>query len=182
MTTSSPDGLSPAVFLDRDGTIMRDMEYCGDPKDVEVFPGVSETFRQLIHAGFKIVIITNQSGIGRGYFSERDYRAVEREVERQVGPGLIEATYFCPDLPESGSMRRKPETGMVLEAQRDLRIDLARSFFVGDKALDAECGRRAGMRTIMVRTGIEQEPSGAGADWTADDLREAADIILGHGV
>ena len=103
-------------------------------------------------------------------------------MERQVGAGLIEATYFCPDLPESGSMRRKPETGMLREAERDLQIDLPRSFFVGDKAIDAECGRRAGMRTIIVQTGINPNPPDADADWMARDLGEAVDIILEHGV
>ncbi len=102
-------------------------------------------------------------------------------MERQLGPGLIDVTYFCPDLPDSGSMRRKPETGMVLEAQRDHQIDLARSFFVGDKAIDVECGQRAGMRTIIVATGLE-EPVRPAADWSANNLLEAAEIILRHAV
>src|SRR6187455_2124487 len=118
----------PAVFLDRDGTIMRDAEYCGDPRQVEVYPGVTHALQQLKAAGFGIYVITNQSGIGRGYFTEEAYRAVEAEVARQVGPGLIDATYFCPDHPDNRSKRRKPETGMIFEAQRDHGIDLARSF------------------------------------------------------
>ncbi len=169
-------------FLDRDGTIMRDVEYCGDPKQVEVFSDAPEALRRLKEAGFKIVIITNQSGIGRGYFSERDYRAVEREVERQVGTSLIDGTYFCPDLPESGSLRRKPGTGMIFEAQRDHQIDLSRSFFVGDKTIDAECGRRAGIRTIMVRAGIGTDPATTVADWTVSNLLDASTIILRHGL
>lgn len=181
MTTSSPDGLSPAVFFDRDGTIMRDVEYCRAPTEVEVFLDAPAALRRLKEAGFKLVIVTNQSGIARGYFSELDYRAIEQEVERQLGPGLIDVTYFCPDLPDSGSMRRKPETGMVLEAQRDHQIDLGRSFFVGDKAIDAECGQRAGMRTIIVATGLE-EPVRPAADWSANNLLEAAEIILRHAV
>ena len=182
MLWNAPNELSPAVFLDRDGTIMRDVEYCGDPKQVQVFTDAPEALRRLKDAGFKVVIITNQSGIGRGYFGEPDYRAVEREVQRQVGPGLIDATYFCPDLPESGSTRRKPEPGMVLEAQRDHQIDLSRSFFVGDKAIDAECGRRAGTRTIIVRTGIDQHSVEAETDWIANNLLEATEIILRHGL
>ena len=174
--------LTPAVFLDRDGTIMHDVEYCGDLNQVEVFPDAAEALRRLKRSGFKIVIISNQSGIARGYFSEADYRAVEGEVERQLGAGLIDGTYFCPEMPDSGSIRRKPETGMILEAQREHGIDLPRSFFIGDKAIDVECGRRAGTRTILVRTGIEPPSDHVGADWTANNLREAAEIILRHGV
>jgi D-glycero-D-manno-heptose 1,7-bisphosphate phosphatase len=177
MTARLPNESTPAVFLDRDGTIMRDVNYCGDPAQVEIFPGVREALRRLKAAEFKIIIITNQSGIGRGYFTEAEYRAVENEVGRQVGPELIDATYFCPDLPDSGSQRRKPEPEMVFEAQRDHQLDLARSFFIGDKAIDAECGRRAGTRTILVQTGQEPNETAA-ADWVARDLPAAADIIL----
>lgn len=173
---------SPAVFLDRDGTLMRDTEYCGDPKEVEVFVGAAEALRRLKAAGFKMIIVTNQSGIGRGFFSETHYRSVEREVERQLGADLIDATYFCPDIPDSGSTRRKPETGMVFEAERDHQLDLARSFFVGDKVADAECGRRAGLRTVIVTTGIEQHGESSIADWTVENLAAATEIILAHAV
>jgi len=93
------DKLSPAVFLDRDGTLMQDVDYCSDPKDVHLFPGTREALRKLKQAGYKLIIITNQSAIGRGYFNEAAYRMVEREVERQVGQDLIDATYFCPHAP-----------------------------------------------------------------------------------
>ncbi|MEO5720802.1 MAG: HAD family hydrolase [Chthoniobacterales bacterium] len=178
-SNESRDG-RPAVFLDRDGTIMRDADYCGDPRQVEIFPGTSAALQRLRDAGFLIVIITNQSGIGRGYFSEGDYRAVEAEVERQVGSGLIDASYFCPDVPDNGSLRRKPAPGMMLEAQEDHAIDLSRSFMIGDKAIDVECGRHAGVRTILVHTGKPKSPGESDADWEARDLREAADIILRH--
>ena len=170
----SPNERSPAVFLDRDGTIMRDVEYCGDPARVEIFVGAPETLRRLKQAGFKIFVITNQSGIGRGYFSE------EAEVARQMGDGVIDATYFCPDAPNGQSTHRKPAPGMVLDAAREHDLDLARSFFIGDKALDAECGRAAGVQTIVVRTGIEKAGDASGADWDAADLAAAAQIILEH--
>lgn len=182
METAADNSKPRAVFLDRDGTIMTDVEYCGDPQLVHVFETAPEALRRLRDAGYKIIIITNQSGIGRGYFTEAEYRAVEREVERQVGPGVIDGTYFCRDLPDSGSKRRKPEPGMIFEAQRDHQIDLGRSFMIGDKQIDAECGRRAGLRTILVRSGQEQHDGAASADWIADDLAEAAEIILRHGV
>src|SRR6185436_5745504 len=106
--TESPDGTFPAVFLDRDGTLMRDVDYCGDPTLVEVFPGASDALRTLKRSGYKLIIITNQSGIGRGYFDELQYRAVETEFLRQLGSGLIDGSYYCPNLPSDNSLRRKP--------------------------------------------------------------------------
>ncbi len=182
MTTrpSEPEQAHPAVFLDRDGTLMRDADYCGDPAQVEVYAGTSAALQRLKEAGFRLVIITNQSGIGRGYFGETEYRAVAAEVERQLGAGLIDATYFCPDLPDNGSVRRKPAPGMILEAQREHAIDLNRSFMIGDKPIDVECGRNAGVRTILVHTGKAKTAGAGGADWEARDLTEAAGIILRH--
>ena len=177
MTGSSSEAW-PAIFLDRDGTLMRDVDYCGNPGEVEVFPDVSEALRRLKQAGYKVVVVTNQSGIGRGYFSETDYRAVEAEFLRQIGDGLIDASYYCPELPTSNSVRRKPRPEMIFEAQRDHRLDLRRSFFVGDKASDIACGRNAGVRTILVQTGYGARETNCGADWIARDLTEAADIIL----
>lgn len=166
-----PNEQFPAVFLDRDGTLMRDVEYCRDPKQVEIFDGVPQALRRLKDAGFRLIVITNQSGIGRGYFSESDYRAVEAEVQRQLP--MIDATYFCPHQPGDECACRKPKPEMILTAQREHQLDLAYSFLIGDKPLDADCGRRAGVRTILVRTGLElpDEPSVA-------DLGEAADVIL----
>src|SRR5919197_5103497 len=92
-----------AVFVDRDGTIIHDADYCSDPKQVQVFDGAAAALRRLKNAGYKIIVITNQSGIGRGFFTEKQYRAVEAEVARQVGNGLIDATYFCPDAPNKAS-------------------------------------------------------------------------------
>ena len=174
----SSDEKSRAVFVDRDGTIMHDADYCSDPKQVHVFEGVREALRRLKRKGYKLIIITNQSGIGRGFFTLEQYRAVETEVWRQVGPGLIDATYFCPDTPEQPSKCRKPAPGMILQAARDHYIDLARSFFIGDKEIDVECGRNAGVRTIRVRTGFDKMTDGSCADWVAEDLKHAADIVL----
>lgn len=180
MPLNAPDSLPPAVFFDRDGTLMRDVEYCGDPAQVEIFAGVPLVLRRLKEAGFRIVVITNQSGIARGYFTEAQYRVVEKEVSRQVGADLIDATYFCPDLPGTESRCRKPAPGMILDAQRDHGLDLARSFFVGDKRIDAECGRNAGVRTILVQTGGERHDASSGADWIARDVPDAVEIIRRH--
>jgi D-glycero-D-manno-heptose 1,7-bisphosphate phosphatase len=170
--------LSAAVFVDRDGTIMHDADYCSDPKQVKIFPGVTEALRRLKSKGFKLIIITNQSGIGRGLFTVDQYCAVEVEVLRQLGDGLIDATYFCPDVPGQHSSCRKPSPGMILQAKREHEIDLARSFFIGDKEIDAECGRNAGVRTIRVQTGFDRDTTESIADWVAKDLPAAAEIIL----
>ena len=172
------DTLTPAVFIDRDGTIMEDTDYCSHPKDVRVFPGVLEALRRLKSRGFKLIIITNQSGIGRGLFTLDQYRAVESEVLQQLGDGLIDATYYCPDAPGQHSNCRKPAPGMVVKATQDHHIDLSRSFLIGDKEVDVQCARNAGVRAIRVRTGIQRDVTGSNADWVADDMPAAAKIIL----
>ena len=176
MTSNKAKG--PAVFVDRDGTLIYDADYCSDPKQVRVFDGVSEALRRLKRRGYKIIVITNQSGIGRGFFTVEQYRAVEAEVLRRVGRDLIDATYFCPDVPGQPSKCRKPAPGMILDAARDHHIDLARSFFIGDKEIDAECGRNAGLRTIRVCTGFDKMTGGSSADWVAGDLSAAAKIVV----
>lgn len=175
----------PAVFLDRDGTLMEEVHYCANPALVRLFPGTAEALGCLVRCGYRCVIVTNQSGIGRGLFAEADYHAVQAELLRQLGaqtpglPPLISASYHCPDvLP---SPRRKPEPGMVLEAARDLDLDLARSWFVGDKAADIECGSRAGTRTVLVQTGYggcEDQRLGVSPNFIAKDIVAAASIIL----
>jgi len=171
---------SPAVFVDRDGTIMENVDYCSDPKQVRIFPSVPESLRRLKSNGFKLIIITNQSGIGRGFFTIEQYRAVEAEVLRQLDDGLIDATYFCPDVPGQHSSCRKPAPGMILQATQEHRIDLSRSFFIGDKEIDAQCGRNAGVHTIRVQTGFQDDMTGSVADWVASDFADAAKIILNH--
>jgi D-glycero-D-manno-heptose 1,7-bisphosphate phosphatase len=169
----------PAVFFDRDGTLMEDAHYCGDPAEVKVYPGVSDALRKLREAGFATVVVSNQSGIGRGWITEAQYRAVEREFLRQAGAGLIDACYFCPDAPGAPSTCRKPEPGMVLDAARDLGLDPALSWFVGDKSADIECGRRAGARTILVLTGYGAREN-CQPDFTVADAAEAVSLILGR--
>ncbi len=168
-----------AIFLDRDGTLMEEVEYCSDPAKVRLFPGVAEALRQWKAAGYRLVLITNQSGIGRGYFTLEAYHAVHRELLRQLdeaGAPPFDGAYFCPDAPPTPSLRRKPEPGMILEAAADLGIELSRSWMIGDKASDVECGRRAGTRTILVETGYGKQAQ-AVPDFTVADLKEAACVI-----
>lgn len=172
------DALDPAVFIDRDGTIIHDADYCSDPQQVRLLPRIVEALKRLKSQGFKLIIITNQSGIGRGFFSLEQYRSVEAEILRQLGNDLVDATYFCPHLPDNGCDCRKPAAGMILQAAREHRVDLRRSFLIGDKESDAQCGRNAGVRTIRVRTGLDRETINSVADWVAEDLPEAVDVIL----
>lgn len=178
---TSGSAKSPAVFVDRDGTIMEDCDYCSDPKQVHVFPTAPEALRRLKRAGYKIIVITNQSGIGRGFFTAEQYRAVHAELLRQLGDGLIDATYFCPDVPGKPSTCRKPAPGMVLQGAREHDVDLTRSFLIGDKEIDAECAHNAGIRGIRVRTGFDRATENSSADWVAEDLAAAVEIILNCG-
>ena len=146
--------LRPAVFLDRDGTLMEEEHYCSDPEQVRIIPGVPEALRALKDAGYRLVIITNQSGIGRGYYTLADYEAVQARLPRPARRGADRRHIFLPgSARRRRSPRRKPAPGMVMEAARDLGLDLARSWFIGDKAVDVQCGRNAGMRPILVLTG-----------------------------
>jgi D-glycero-D-manno-heptose 1,7-bisphosphate phosphatase len=168
----------PAVFLDRDGTIIEEVGYCSNPADVRLYSDAAAAIRRLRQAGYLIVVITNQSGIGLGYFSEADYHAVHHEMVRQLGAAGIDGMYFSDDTPENPGPRRKPNPGMVLEAERDLGIDLSRSYFVGDRAGDVECGRNAGVRTVLVQTGYGGRYPDCSPDFRAGSLGEAADWIL----
>ena len=175
-----PASLTPAVFLDRDGTLMDDPGYVGDPALVRLLPGVQEALARLKARGFATVIVTNQSGIGRGYFTEEDFARVNERLLALLGADLIDATYFCADHPDTATARRKPEPGMLLEAARDLSLDLARSWMIGDRAGDIEAGRRAGVRSILVRTGEGASCDASGAEFVANDLVEAVEFILQH--
>lgn len=171
---------TPAIFLDRDGTLMVDTGYVSDPALVTVLPGVSEALRVLKAAGFRLVIITNQSGIGRGFFTEADYHAVHTRLVELVGSGVLDAAYFCPDHPDVATDRRKPGPGMILEAARDLNLDLARSWMIGDRESDVAAGLAAGTRAVLLH-GEASPPAGATkAHFVAKDLAQAARFILGE--
>jgi histidinol-phosphate phosphatase family protein len=166
-----------AVFFDRDGTIMDDVNYCSEPRDVHVFAFVSKSLRTLKRHGYALIMVTNQSGIGRGYFNWKQYEAVHSEVLRQLAVP-IDATYVCPDPPGADSACRKPAPGMVLQGAREHNIDLGRSIFVGDKEIDVECGHRAGIKAIRVQTGFDTDIGKSSADWIVKDFAEASEIIV----
>jgi D-glycero-D-manno-heptose 1,7-bisphosphate phosphatase len=166
-----------AVFLDRDGTLMEEVNYCNDPKRVRVFPGTLEALQRLREAGWLTIVVTNQSGLSKGKITPEQYEAVNTEFLRQL-PGGIDAVYFCADHPDSPTPRRKPGSGMLEEAARNHGIDLTRSWMIGDKEIDVECGRCAGCRTILVRTGYGAELEKTGADFVHEDIVSASNMIL----
>jgi D-glycero-D-manno-heptose 1,7-bisphosphate phosphatase len=164
-----------AVFFDRDGTLIENVGYCADPGLVRVTPGTTGALRELKRAGFRAIIVTNQSGIARGLIGEHEYAAVHARVLQLLGPGTIDATYVCPDAPDGGSLRRKPLPAMVLEAASEHGLDLGRSFFVGDQPTDVECGQRAGTRTVLLGNAAAE---GCRPDFVARDVAEAVRWIL----
>ena len=177
---------STAVFLDRDGTLIEEKDYLSDPAGVMVFPGAGVALRRLMDAGFKLVMVTNQSGIGRGYYTEAEmHRVNQRLLECLALAGVrFEKVYFAPEAPDQPSRGRKPLPQFLFDARDEFGIDLARSFMVGDKRADLECGWNARVQqSILVRTGYgrELEP-GLGPDATrtvvVKDLMAAAEWIL----
>ncbi len=167
-----------AVFLDRDGTLMEEVDYCREPAKVRLLPGVVDGLQRLMDAGFANIIVTNQSGIGRGRITLGEYEAVQARLLELIGPGLIAATFFCPDAPGGESTHRKPAPGMLLDAARDHALDLSHSWLVGDKASDIACGRAAGVRAILVETGYGRAEKSNGAEYVAKDFASVVEFIL----
>jgi D-glycero-D-manno-heptose 1,7-bisphosphate phosphatase len=182
MTATVSKGTHRALFVDRDGVINREKDYVWQPEEFEFLPGVFAALREAADKGYLILIITNQAGIARGYYSEEDYhRLTEWMLHKFRDEGVeVTAVYFDPFHPEGigkyrkESLRRKPNPGMIFEAARDHGISLQQSVLVGDKLTDTEAGRRAGVgRLFLVRTGHpfaeEEVPEGVEV---AEDLRE----------
>jgi D-glycero-D-manno-heptose 1,7-bisphosphate phosphatase len=170
--------MRPLVLLDRDGTVIVEKHHLTDPAGVELIPGAARAIRELRAAGFPVALITNQSAIGRGLCD----RARVDEVHARLAALLeaegaaLDGIWICPHAPNDGCTCRKPSPELLYEAAKLLDGDLARSWVVGDKRSDIEAGRRAGARTILVRTGHAEQ---ADADHVADDLPAAVAIILG---
>ena len=163
------------VFLDRDGTLIRDAGYAHEIADCEILPGTVEGLRQLAEAGFGLVIVTNQSGIGRGYFDEAAFETFQAHFEAELAKEGIRfaATYHCPHAPDAGCDCRKPEPGMLWRAREELGADLARCWVVGDTERDVGLAERAGCAGA-VRVGPEPSPGVP----HAPDLAAAARWIL----
>jgi len=141
-----------AVFVDRDGTINRDVPYCGRPQDFELLPTVAQGISLLNKHGFKIIVVTNQSGLARGYFTEEDLAAIHRKmisdlIEKKAS---IDAVYFCPHHPDDRCDCRKPNTGMFKKAAKEQQIDIAGSYFIGDKLHDMAAANRIECKAVLV--------------------------------
>lgn len=178
----------PAVFLDRDGTLVREVGYLADPAELELLPGVPDALRALQAAGFALVVISNQSGVGRGLFPIGTVHVAMARLRRLLRTAGVEldGVYFCPHRPDAGCPCRKPASGLIERAAEDLNLHPRGSFVVGDKRLDVETARRVGARGILVRTGYgrdEEHREGTAADApeaVCDDLEAAAAWILAH--
>jgi D,D-heptose 1,7-bisphosphate phosphatase len=146
---------APAVFLDRDGTVIFDKTYLSSPKQVKLYSFCAESINSLREAGFKIIIVTNQSGIARGMFSEKKLRNVNKKfVSLLKGVGAkIDGLYYCPHVESNGCNCRKPKIGMVLQGAKDLNIDLKKSYTIGDSIRDYLLGINMGGKGILVLTG-----------------------------
>lgn len=160
----------PAAFIDRDGTLIEEVNYLSNVDDLSVFPYTREALRMLKDAGYLVIVLTNQSGIGRGIFDEASMHAIHAAMQTQLDD-MIDAFYFCPHLPCDGCECRKPGLGMIRSAAADFEIDLENSWMFGDKRIDVETGRNAGTKTAMVMTGYGQTHSRS-LEFTPDVLAE----------
>ena len=179
--------LRPAVFLDRDGTISEEVGYLNHASRFRMFPFVAAAIRRLNEAGLPVIVVTNQSGVGRGYFPESLVHAVNELMTQQLAEkgAKIDAIYYCPHTSAENCGCRKPKTGMLDRAALEHTLDLQRSFVVGDRYGDMELARNARARSVLVRTGYgEGELAWHAANWplppdfVAEDLTQAADWIL----
>jgi len=192
--TAAAAALRPGVFLDRDGTLIEDVGYLDTLARLALFPWTVDAIRALNRAGLPVAVITNQSGIARGYFTEAFVDETHRALDAALAGGgaRVDAYYYCPHHPEGAVPQfrrpcdcRKPGRALVDRAADALRLDPARSFVVGDKWGDVELARAVGARAILVRTGSgaveERRPrAGLAADAVVDNLAAAASWILMH--
>jgi len=165
-----------AVFVDRDGTLAPDVNYCLRPDDFILFSEVPDAIRMLNDAGFKVIVITNQSGIARGYFTEETLTNIHQKLKDELGKNgaHIDAIYYCPHHPDDKCQCRKPGTLLFKRAAEDMEVDLSQSFVIGDRDVDMKAGKAVGAKTILVTTGPDKDTSLAEyPDYVASDLLEA---------
>jgi D-glycero-D-manno-heptose 1,7-bisphosphate phosphatase len=176
-----------AVFVDRDGVLNYNRsDHIKTPGEYVPIPGAAEAVARLKEAGWTVIVVSNQSGLGRGLFDQQALDAVMAKMcaVLEAAGGGVDGIYYCPHAPGAGCVCRKPQPGLLLRAAREQGLDLQRSYLVGDKAGDIECGRAVRARTIRVETGLpEERPDLAAArpDYVATDLRDAVAWILQEG-
>ncbi len=175
----------PALFLDRDGTVNYDPGYISSPKKIQLLYGAREALIRFRAAGYLIIVISNQSGIGRGYFSDRELTLIHQRMDEKLGPAKPDAYYYCPHIPDDRCSCRKPETGNLERAYQEWPIDKNRSVMIGDSLSDLEAGRNFGIASFLVLTGYghkslqrsrEKYPQQVQA---FDNLARFADYFLG---
>lgn len=180
--------MDKAAFLDRDGTVIRDVGYLNDPKQIEFLPGSLEAIRLLNQAGYKVIIITNQAGVARRLISENQLQVIDKTLQKLIlnSGGIIDGIYYCPHHPDHGLYPyrrvcdcRKPAPGNLLKAAKDHQIDLSQSWMIGDKDGDIGAGKNAGTKTAFVKTGLHTVDRLTNKpDLIADNLLEAVKQIV----
>lgn len=184
--SSTPSLGRQAVFLDRDGTLIVDPGYLSDPDEVEVYLGVIPGLKMLSDAGYLLIVVTNQSGIARGFYTHEIVAALHQRIRDKVGQGgvTIDDFYYCPHMPEDKCACRKPGTELFLRAATEHGIDLGASAVIGNMRQDVEAGQRLGLLTAYVRTpGFHLDPDpggGFGATIVARTFPEACERIIAH--
>ena len=175
-----------AVFVDRDGTINRDVSYCSRPEDLELLSTVAEGIRLLNEHGFKVVVITNQSGIARGYFTEESLAGIHRKMLDDLARegAFVDAVYYCPHHPDAGCECRKPNTGLFHKAATELQIDPANSYVIGDKLLDVAAAKKLNCKAVLVPSSepeislVREKRGQVGADFISPDFYTAAAWVV----
>lgn len=170
------------VLLDRDGTLIAERHYLADPQGVELLPGVTAGLRQLRQLGLGLVVITNQSGVGRGYFNMKQVERVHQRLGKllEAEEVLLDGIYCCPHVPEEGCHCRKPAPGLVEQAVQELGFDSHESFVIGDKVCDIELGQRVGATTFLVRTGYGAQVADTNIvapDYVVEGIGEVVHLI-----
>ena len=177
---------SRVVFLDRDGTIARDVHYCRRVEDLEILPTIPEGIRLLNERGFKVIVVTNQSGVARGYFTEETLAQIHEKMRDELAQhgAWVDAIYYCPHHPDEGCDCRKPKPGLIHRAAKEHNIELSQSFFIGDQLQDVEAGRSASCRTVLISSPVPfqmpQDPNNVvKPDFIAHDFLEAYKWVVG---
>ena len=164
--------------MDRDGTINRDMHYSADVSRLRVFKNAATAIKKLNDAGYKVIVISNQSGIARRYFKKKDVEKLNKIIIDRLGKrkAKIDAVYFCPHHPDENCSCRKPKSGMILKAKKDFNLDIKNSYMVGDMQSDIDLAKNVGAKSVFVLTGAGIDVKGA--DYTAKDILDAAEWIV----
>jgi rfaE bifunctional protein nucleotidyltransferase chain/domain len=177
-----PEKSSPAIFLDRDGTINPDISYLHEPEKFQFLPGVVEGLKLFRQMGYRLIIITNQGGIGLGYYTKEDFYNVNRRMMTLLSKEgiMLDKIYFCPHSLADNCQCRKPGTELVLRARDDLNLDLSNSYFIGDSWVDIEAAKAAGIVSILVTNQLPVDLSllKIQPDMVTDNLQTASQIIL----